>query len=196
MMKPPVPRTSDSRPLGAAALDAHPIPTLVVDAGFRVVLANAAARRLLAAREGVNFPDVLSCTEPHAPGAGDRCPGCAFHRSVERALAGEAVRERGFVLRSGGAGEPADLHLIAFAAPFDRDGAPHAILAVTDANELITDPRVVRVCDGCGRIQDEEGQWHALHRYLEDRLGLEAGGPLCDACDPAGGGEGGDASRG
>jgi PAS domain-containing protein len=175
-------------PLGAAALDAHPVPTLVVDGTFRVVLANAAARRLLGARDGVNLADVLACAEPHAAavrGAVAGCTGCAFHRCVERALAGETVRERGFVLRSGAGGEPADLHLLAFAAPFERDGALDAILTVDDANAMLADPGVIQVCEGCGRIQDEEGHWHPLHRYLADRLGLEAGGPLCETCDAA-----------
>jgi len=179
--------TADPRQLGAAALDAHPVPTLVVDGAFRVVLTNAAARRLLGARDGVSLADVLACAEPHAAaarGAIARCTGCAFHRCVERALAGETVRERGFVLRSGAGGEPADLHLLAFAAPFERDGAPHAILTVDDANAMLADPGVIQICEGCGRIRDEEGQWHPLHRYLQDRLGLEAGGPLCETCDP------------
>jgi hypothetical protein len=40
----------------------------------------------------------------------------------------------------------------------------------------------VRVCPGCGRVEDEEGQWHLLHRYLEDRVGLEAQDALCTTC--------------
>ncbi|HEX9399890.1 MAG TPA: PAS domain-containing protein [Anaeromyxobacter sp.] len=185
-MKTPVPRTgSATRQLGAAILDAHPVATVVVDDAFRIVHANGAARRLLGAREGVKLVDALPCLEPRAPGgcgAGARCASCAFHRSVERALAGESVRARGFVLRND-RGTPADLHLLASAAPFERDGARHAILALEDANAILGDPGVVRVCDGCGRVQDEEGGWHPLHRYLEDRLGLEGTGPLCDACN-------------
>jgi len=176
------------RQLGAAILDAHPVPTLVVDASFRIVHANGAARRLLGAREGVKLGAALPCVEPRAPGAcgtGARCAGCAVHRAAARALAGDSVRDRGFVLRSDG-GAPADLHLLASAAPFARDGAPHAILALEDANAILADPGVVRVCEGCGRVQDEEGGWHPLHRYLEDRLGLESTGPLCDACEPGG----------
>jgi PAS domain-containing protein len=185
-VKTPPPRPSQEALLAAAVLEAHPVPTLVVDAAFRIAQVNAAARRLTGAREGASLTGLLSCTEPHPPGAGERCPGCAIHRSVARALAGEAVRERGFVLRSGARGKPADLHLLAFAAPLEREGGAHAILAVADANALLADPRVVRVCEGCGRIEDEEGHWHPLHRYLEDRLGLEAEGPLCDACSEGG----------
>ncbi len=190
-MKTLVPRaTPGPRQLGAAVLDAHPMPTLVVDAAFRIVLANRAAQRLLGARDGVKLGEVLCCVEAGAPGgcgAAARCAACAFHRAVERALREESVRERGFVLRSGPGARPADLHLLAFAAPFDRDGAPHAILSLTDANALLADPGVVQVCEGCGRVQDEEGEWHPLHRYLEDRLGLEACGPLCDVCDAGAG---------
>jgi hypothetical protein len=152
-----------------------------------VIYANAAARRLLGAREGEGLGEVFPCLEPQAPGRcapGSRCAGCAFRRCVERALAGGQARERAFVLRSGAAGEPADLHLIASAVPFDHGGVRHAILAVDDANAILADPGVVRVCAGCGRVQDEEGEWHPLHRYLEDRLGIESGGPLCGRCDP------------
>ncbi len=186
-MKTRAPRpTPVRRHLGALTLDAHPLPTLVVDATFRVVLANAAARQLLGARDGVGLADLLACVEPHAPAGGAPAAPCAapaFHATVERALAGESVRARAFVLRSGAGGEAADLHLLVFAAPLARDGAPYAILAFDDANAILADPGVVQVCEGCGRIRDEEGQWHLLHRYLEDRLGLEAGGPLCSACE-------------
>jgi PAS domain-containing protein len=185
--------TAAARKLGAALLEAHPMATLLVDPAFRVVHANGAARRLLGAREGLGLSDVLSCIHPHAPGRcepGSRCAGCAFRRCVERALGGEPARDRGFVLKSGAAGEPADLHLIGSAAPFDHDGVPHAILATDDANAILADPGIVRVCAGCGRVQDEEGEWHALHRYLEDRLGIESPGPLCQTCDPRGGGAG------
>jgi hypothetical protein len=167
-------------------LEAHPMATLVVGADLVVVHANAAARRVLGARERVKIGDALSCVEARAPGRcgeGSRCGGCAFQRCIERALAGESSRARGFLLRSGARGEPADLHLIALASPFDAAGARQAILALDDANAILADPRIVRVCEGCGRVQDEEGEWHPLHRYLEDRLGLEGGGPLCDACE-------------
>lgn len=179
------PPTRLARQLGAAVLEAHPMQTLVVDSALRVVYANRAAQRLLGVRDGMKLGDALSCAEAGAPGGcgtGPRCEPCAFHRSVERALRGETARERGFILRNGAGGEPADLHLLAFAAPFDRDGAPHAILALADANAILADPGVVRVCEGCGRVRDEEGRWHPLHRYLEDRLGLELAGPLCETC--------------
>ncbi len=186
MVKTPAPRPGVApRQLGAAILEAHPVATLVVDGAFRIVHANGAARRMLGAREGVKLGDALSCVEARGPdgcGDGTRCASCTFHRSVGRALAGEAARDRGFVLRSEG-GTPADLHLLAVAAPFEHDGVPYVILALQDANELLADPGVIRVCEGCGRVQDEEGGWHPLHRYLEDRLGLEASGPLCDVCD-------------
>jgi hypothetical protein len=183
--------TPATRKLGAALLDAHPSPTLLVDGALRVVHANGAARRLLGARDGKPLADVLACVEPRASGRcgpGSRCASCAFRRSVERALAGEPTRERGFVLGTGG-GESADLHLIGSAVPFEHEGVGYAILAVDDANAILADPVVVRVCAGCGRVQDEEGGWHPLHRYLEDRLGIEAAGALCDACGTRGGGE-------
>ncbi len=175
------------RQLGAAVLDSHPVPTLVADAELRIVHLNAVARRLLGAREGVLLGDALGCVDAAAPGgcgAGSRCGGCAFRRCVQRALAGEVVRDRGFVLR-GDVGNAPDLHLLASAGPFEHDGAKLAILAVDDANAILGDPGVVRVCEGCGRVQDEEGGWHPLHRYLEDRLGLDGGaGALCETCAP------------
>lgn len=172
--------------VGSAVLEAHPSPTLLLDAGLGIVFANAAARRLLGARKGMTLGEALPCIEGGAPGGcaeGSRCGGCAFHRCVERALVGERVRGRGFVLRSGARGKAADLHLIAAGAPFEGGGARQAILAFDDANAILADPGVVRVCAGCGRVQDEEGQWHVLHRYLEDRLGLEIEGPLCESCE-------------
>lgn len=181
----PVPRlTPAPRQLGAAALEAHPVPTLVADRELRIVSANGAARRLLGAREGVLLGDALACVEARAPGGcgtGARCASCAFRRSAQRALAGESVRDRGFVLRGEGSAH-GDLHLLATAGPFEHGGATLAILAFDDANAILGDPGVVRICEACGRVQDEEGGWHPLHRYLEDRLGLEASGPLCDDC--------------
>jgi hypothetical protein len=169
----------------AAVLAAHPTPTLLVAADLAIVRANAAARRILGAREGTRLDEALGCVEGRPPGGcavGSRCGGCAFQRCVERALAGESSRARGFVMRSGAKGEPADLHLIAVAGPFQGGGARRAILALDDANALLADPGIVRVCEACGRVQDEDGAWHPLHRYLEDHLGLEGGG-LCDVCE-------------
>jgi hypothetical protein len=172
--------------LGAAVLEAHPCPTLVLGADLVVLHANAAARQVLGARAGAKLGDALSCIEARAPGgcgSGSRCGGCAFQRCVRDALAGKAGRARGFVLRGGEAGKAPDLHLIGSAVPFGAGASRRAILALDDANAILADPGIVHVCEGCGRVQDEEGQWHPLHRYLADRLGLEAGGPLCDACE-------------
>ena len=56
------------------------------------------------------------------------------------------------------------------------------MLVLHDLDPILADPRVVRVCAGCGGVEDEEGEWLPLHRYLEDRLGLEAGEALCESC--------------
>jgi hypothetical protein len=172
-----------ARKLAAALLDAHPSATLLVDGALRVIHANAAARLLLGARGGAGLAEVLPCVDAAAPGrcrAGALCASCAFRRCAERALGGEVARARGFVLAAGRAA--ADLHLAGSAVPIAHAGARHALLALDDANAVLADPAVVRVCAGCGRVQDEEGGWHPLHRYLEDRLGIEPAGPLCDAC--------------
>lgn len=171
------------RPFGSAVLDAHPMPTVVVDATVRVVFANAPAKRLFGVREGVKLGEALACVDAKddACGLGPRCTGCAFRRVAVQAVAGTPGVERGFILRAG-PGDPEDLHLLAFATPFERDGAPHAVLAFADVNALLGDPGIVKICEGCGKVQDEEGAWHALHLYLEDRLGLETAGGLCDDC--------------
>ena len=49
-------------------------------------------------------------------------------------------------------------------------GSDRLELRVPDGDNL---PR--HVCAGCGRVEDEEGGWHPMHRYLEDRLGLKIG---------------------
>ena len=169
--------------LGAAILEALPHATLLLDLQLRVVHANAAARAMFGAAPGGSLGSALGCAEPRR-GCGDaaRCEGCVFFGAVKRALAGEQARARGFVLRTSEAGEPADLHLLAAAAPLERGEAEHAVLVIEDADRLLTDPGVVRVCAGCGRVQDEEGQWHALHRYLEDHIGLDAQDALCATC--------------
>ncbi len=180
----PVPRGTP-RQLCAATLDAHPVPTVVADGGLRVVCANAAARRLLGAREGVLLGEALACVDSRAPGgcgSSLRCGSCAFRRAAERALQGETVRDRGFVLRGEGE-EHGDLHLLASAGPLEHGGATYAILALEDLNAMLGDRGLMRVCEGCGRMKDEEGGWHPLHRYLEDQLGIEAPGPLCPECE-------------
>ncbi|HEX9243521.1 MAG TPA: PAS domain-containing protein [Anaeromyxobacter sp.] len=182
----PVPRASPAaRPLGAVAFDAHPIPTLVLDARLRVVVANASARRLFGATEGTPLGNALGCIDARSPGgcgSTDRCGGCAFRRAAERAIAGERTRERGFVIRGDQAERPGDAHLLAAAVPLRHEGQPFAILALNDVNAVLGDPDVVRICDGCGRVQDDDGAWHPLHRYLEDHLGIGDTGPLCGDC--------------
>jgi PAS domain-containing protein len=181
----PVPRAaSASRPLGAAALDASPVPMLVADRELRVVLVNAAARRLLGAREGVRLGDALGCVDARdrgGCGASLRCASCAFRSAAQRGLEGETVRDRGFVLRGDGA-PGGDLHLLASAGPLEHGGTTLAVLSLEDANAILGDPGIVRICEGCGRVKDEEGGWHPLHRFLEDRLGLESPGSLCGDC--------------
>lgn len=186
-MKPRGPRTPASpatdEQLGAAALDAHPLPTLIVDGELKVVAANRVARRTLGVRAGVPLGDALGCVDAKLPGgcgAGVRCADCAFRRTARRAISGETVRDRGFVMR--GDAPDGDFHLIARAGPLDHRGAGLAILALDDVNDMLRDPGILRVCEGCGRVKDEEGGWHPLHRYLEDRLGLESAGPLCEDC--------------
>lgn len=179
----PAPGKAAEPLLGAAALEAHPLPTLVVDASRRIVAANGAARRILQAREGGLLGEALGCVDARTPsgcGDGPRCANCTFQRTALRALAGETVRDRGYVMRDD---EPEnDLHLIARASPFDHAGSGLAIIALDDANDLLGDPAIIRVCEGCGRVRDEEGGWHPLNRFLEDRLGIEASGPLCGDC--------------
>jgi hypothetical protein len=173
--------------LTAAVLEALPAGVLVVDGALQVVHANAAARAALGLSAGAALGDALGCSEAGAApcGAGAGCAACAIRGAVERALSGERVRARGFVLRTGPTGEPADLHVLAAAAPLDVGGIRQAVLLLEDADRLLQDPAVVRICGGCGKVEDEGG-WHPLHRYLEDRLGL-ALEHLCPDC----GGEGG-----
>jgi len=172
--------TGDDPRLGASILEALPHPTLLVDRELRVRYANGAARSILGARAGAGLGAALGCAEGAigACGAGPRCAGCAFERVAHRALAGERCRGRAFLLRTGEGGAPADLHLLVSAAPLERG----AVLVLQDVDAILADPDVVSVCGACGRIEDEEGEWHPLHRYLEDRLGLEAGEALCPAC--------------
>jgi PAS domain-containing protein len=173
--------SSDPR-LASAVLDALPLPMLVVDAALRVVHANAAARSALGAAAGTPLGEALGCAEGGGPcGAGARCAACAIREAATRALAGESVRARGFLLRSGAGGEPADLHVLASASPVDLGDGRHAVLVLEDADRILLDPDVVRICAGCGKVEDDEGGWHPLHRYLEDRLGL-ALEELCDTC--------------
>lgn len=176
-MSPPSPRVAP------AVLEALPLAVVALDGALRVVHANAAARAMLGARAGAELGDALGCAEARAGpcGAAARCAGCRIRDAALRGLAGETLRVRAFVLRSDDRGEPSDLHLLATAAPLDLDGARHAVLALEDADRLLLDPGIVRICAGCGRVGDEEGGWHPLHRYLEDRLGL-ASEELCDAC--------------
>jgi PAS domain-containing protein len=179
----PSPRTPADEHLFAAALECHPLPTVIVDADLRVVSANELARRVLGAHEGVPLGDSLGCVDARLPGGcgtGARCATCAFRRTAQRAIAGETVRDRGFVMR--GDSPEDDFHLMARAGPFRRDGGRLAILALDDLNDLLRDPGILRVCEGCGRVKDEDGGWHPLHRFLADRLGIETAGPLCDDC--------------
>ncbi|HET8539498.1 MAG TPA: PAS domain-containing protein [Anaeromyxobacter sp.] len=169
--------SSSGARLASAVLEALPVAAVAVDAALRIVHANALARALLGAAAGRSLADALGC-----PASGEAPRGAAAIRDAAvRALAGERVRARGFVLRTGARGEPADLHLIVSASPLAVRGAPHAVVVLDDADRLLLDPALVRICAGCGRVEDEEGEWHPLHRYLEDRLGL-ALDELCHRC--------------
>jgi hypothetical protein len=186
-VKTPVPEAV----LGASILEALPCATLLVDPGYRIRHANRAARTALGGVGG-SLAEALGCTDPEIGGCSPegRCGGCEFRGAVRTALEGEPARARGFLLRAGGGTEPADLHLLAIASPFETGGVTHAILVLQDLEAILADPGVVRVCAGCGAVEDEEREWLPLHRYLEDRLGLEAGDGLCAACsrrsDPKG----------
>jgi hypothetical protein len=181
----PVPGASPAtRTLGAVAFESHPIPTLVVESGLRIVAANASVRRLFGATEGDKLGNALGCMDARSPGgcgSTERCGGCALRRAAERALAGERSRERGFVIRGDQGDRPGDAHLIAAAVPLRHDGQAFAILALSDVNAVLGDRDVVRICEGCGRVEDDDGAWHPLHRYLEDHLGIE-NGQLCVDC--------------
>lgn len=170
--------------LGASILEALPCAVLLVDPAYRVRHANRAARTVLGREPGVSLGEALGCADPEKGGcgAGGRCAGCEFRGAVRSALGGEPARARGFLLRAGDGGEPADLHLLAIASPVALDGVTHAVLVLQDLDPIIGDPGVVRVCAGCGAVEDEEGEWLPLHRYLEDRVGLEASEALCVAC--------------
>jgi hypothetical protein len=173
--------TSTDPLLAAAVLEGLPVATVLVDGALRVVHANALARAVLHAKPGDALDDALGCA-PDAPARG----AATIRDAVARALAGERVRARAFLLRTGAHGEPADLHLLACASPLDVGGVRHAVLVVDDADRILLDPSVVRICAGCGRVEDEDGGWHPLHVYLEDRLGL-ASDELCGACARDGG---------
>lgn len=175
---------SDAR-VAASVLEAHPHATILVDRERRVVYANAAARALLGARAGADLARSLGCVEAAFGPCRmtSTCARCAVGQTIAAALDGRPARGRAFLIR-GEEHDPAnDLHVLVSASPFERGGAPHAILVLQDVNALLADPDVLRVCGGCGRVQDDDGgEWYPLQRYLEDRLGLEGGSLLCPAC--------------
>lgn len=170
--------------LGAGILEALPHATFLVDADSRVVHANAAGRELFGVEPGSALGTVIGCAEAAGEACGARpgCSDCSIAEVVRRALAGEQARARAFLLRTGASGEPADLHLLVAGAPFRGGGGAHAILVLQDVDQILADPCVVRICGACGRVRDEEGEWHPLHRYLQDRLGLEASEEICPGC--------------
>jgi nitrogen fixation/metabolism regulation signal transduction histidine kinase len=181
-------KSSSSHPrVAPALLEALPLAIVGVDGALRVVHANAAARATLGVEAGMALGDGLGCAEARAVacGVGARCAGCRIRDAALRAVGGETVRVRAFVLRSDDRGEPSDLHLLATAAPADVGGARLAVIALDDADRILLDPAVARICAGCGRVGDDDGSWHPLHRYLEDRLGLSPE-ELCDACAGSG----------
>jgi PAS domain-containing protein len=169
--------------LAAAMLEALPAPTLLVDSSFRVVHANAAARAALGAAAGTRLRDALSCAETASRcGPGARCPACPIFDAVGRALAGAPARARGFLLRDAKGGAPADLHVLATAAPLGAGRGTRAVLVLEDVDRILLDPAIVRICAGCGRVEDDDGCWYPLQRFLEDRLGVSSES-LCDRCE-------------
>jgi hypothetical protein len=162
-------------------LDALPLAILVVDASLRVVQANAAARAALGASAGTALGEVIPCAHGSAApsGAGARCAGCAVGDAVRRALAGAPARARGVLLRGGPGGAPA--HLLATAAPLRRGGARRAVLVLEDPDRILLDGPPVRIWAGCERVEDDDGCWYPLHRFLEDRFGPSPEA-LCDLC--------------
>ena len=160
--------------------------TLLVDARLRIVHANAAARRMLAVSGGARLGETLGCAEGAGDcGGGERCGGCVLRRVIERAIRGERGRARVFARTHAEGGAP-DLHLLAVATPFASRGKPHAVVALDDATEVVSDPRVLEVCGGCGRVAGDDGEWRRLDRFLEDRLGIEPGGPCGDCASRLG----------
>jgi hypothetical protein len=174
---------NDAR-LRSSALEAHPNPTVLVDRERRIVLANAAARDALDVRAGRDLGSALHCAGGTCEGCGGSARGarCPLDRVVRSALAGRSARGRAFLLRTGARGEPADLHVLASAAPLARRGAPHAVVVLQDVDALLEGADLLRACAGCGRVEADDGEWYPLHRYLEDRLGVELPGPMCPRC--------------
>jgi PAS domain S-box-containing protein len=99
-------------PAWLGALDASPLPTLVVSEDAVLVFANDSARRLLGVEGPAGQVDlrcgaVLGCchsTQPGGCGQQATCSGCVLRRSIGAALRGEPVRREVALmkLRDGG----------------------------------------------------------------------------------------------
>jgi hypothetical protein len=165
-------------------LEAHPHPTLLVDAELRIAHANRAARALLEPARGARPGDALRCLEAASAeggcGSGGRCAHCLLRKVVRSALDGVAARERALLARAG-PGAP-DLHLLAAATPLERGGARHAILVVEDLADVLPLPALLPVCAGCSKIRDAGGTWLPFPAYLDEPLGVEVSHGLCDEC--------------
>jgi two-component system cell cycle sensor histidine kinase/response regulator CckA len=128
------------------ALDASPLPTLVVGEDVTVVYANQAARRLFglagdqATLEGLRGGAVLGCAEAEKPGGCGQqatCPTCNLRRAVQAAQRGEPVRRDAarMSLRDG-AGLVRERNLLVSAAAVTRELLGHVVLVLEPDEEI------------------------------------------------------------
>jgi PAS domain-containing protein len=172
-----------------AIFDAYPSPTFLVDADVSILLANRAARELLAHEPGASIPllrygEALHCLGGDEGGCGRSacCRRCVVRTSVGDALARGAVhRSRAFMQRHLG-GRLVDAWYLVSAAPLEVGGRRLAVLTLEDVTELARLKSLLPMCAGCRKVRDDDNYWQSLEGYLKAQLDVDFTHGFCEEC--------------
>lgn len=176
--------------LWQSALDAVPLPILVVDEDMRMMAFNPAATSMVGLlpdtvfrrRGGEVFNCVHHTDSAEGCGHGPACGECVLRNSVMAAVQGQRITRQRTVMELVRETSVKAVELLVTAAPFDHDGQRLALLVLEDITELSTLRRLLPICASCKKIRNDDNYWQSVERFFSSNLNVNFSHGLCPDC--------------
>jgi len=181
-------KCSDS--FSSAIMDAMPVPVFIVNADYRIVKTNGAARpltghdgRTIYLRKcGVALHCLNTAGDPEGCGRSSACDLCVVRNSVAESLAHKTVVRRATKMVLQQDPENVDAYLLVTTAPLAFDGEQYVILTIENIDELVELRRLIPICAQCKKIRNEKEYWDDVETYFKTHFDLDFTHGICPEC--------------
>jgi len=172
------------------ALEAFPIPTMIVNESGALDMLNQHAallfKHLSSDNIGDNLIDIISCPKHDTaakPGYHPtECEDCLVTHLEETLSNKTEMKRRPCQMNITYGTRTEKLFALFTAAPFIHNRNQHFLITIDPIVKLAEQNHYVSICAYCQKLKDTEGNWQHLADFFSHRVGITLSHGICPQC--------------